>query len=223
MKYFEMGKQKDILSFIEKTIHNKKGATMLKKLFYNFFVIGLLFTNIALYAQENSEKKAPREKLEQVHVEGIVESIDATTREIVLRGPLGNLITMTADKSIERFDEIKKDDVIEADYFKYMLAEFREPTAEEIAEPLVILAEGGKAPEGMDPAAVVGALVKAVVTVEIINRPFMYVTIRGPLGNYHSIDVEDKAILEELNIGEVVILTYVEAVALSLKKVSASK
>ena len=37
-----------------------------------------------------------------------------------------------------------------------MMAEFREPTAQEIAEPAIIMAETGKAPEGMDPAAVVG-------------------------------------------------------------------
>ncbi len=54
-------------------------------------------------------------------------------------------------------------------------------------------------------------------------RSFILITIKGPAGNYLSIDVEDKALLEELNIGEVVILTYVEAVALSLNKVSKSE
>jgi len=184
-------------------------------------VLALSFTNI--FSQDNSEKRPSREKFEHAIIQGTVEAIDAKTREIVLRGPLGNLVTITADESIERFDEIEKNDVIEVDYFTYMLAEFRDPTAEELAEPLVILAGAEKAPKEMDPAAGVGTLVKAVVTVEIINRPFMYVTIKGPAGNYLSIDVKDKAILEELNIGEVVILTYVEAVALSLNKVSKSE
>ena len=90
---------------------------------------------------------------------------------------------------------------------------------DELSEPLVVVAEAGKAPEGMDPSAGLGAVVKAVVTVEIINRPEMLVTIMGPRGNYMTIPVEDYDMIQQLNVGQVVVLTYAEAVALSLTKV----
>ena len=102
-----------------------------------------------------------------------------------------------------------------------MKAEFRQPTEEEVNEPLVVLVEGGKAPEGMDPAAVVGAQVKAVVTIEILNRPSMLATVKGPRGNYTSIPMEDENLMSQLHIGQVVILTYTEAMAVSLEKVRA--
>ncbi|UCE92605.1 MAG: hypothetical protein JSV73_07115, partial [Flavobacteriaceae bacterium] len=102
-------------------------------------------------------------------------------------------------------------------------AEFREPTAEEVAEPVQIVAEAGKAPEGVDPAAAVGAVVKAVVTIEALNRPFMVATVSGPNGNYVSIPMEDEELMKELHIGEVLILTYAEAMAIGLEKVELAK
>ena len=83
----------------------------------------------------------------------------------------------------------------------------------------MLLAQGGKAPEGMDPAAVVGAVVKALVTVEILNRPNMFATVKGPRGNYLTIEMEDEALIQKLHIGQLVILTYAEAMAISLRKV----
>jgi hypothetical protein len=48
----------------------------------------------------------------------------------------------------------------------------------------------------------------------------MLATVRGPRGNYLTIKMEDKALIEQLNIGQVVILTYAEAVVVSLEKLN---
>ncbi|WKK66659.1 hypothetical protein [Lutimonas zeaxanthinifaciens] len=180
----------------------------------------LFFTSADLFAQE---KRPSREKWDQVSMQGTVTEINAETREITLMGSDGGLVTMTAGEDVERFDEIAVDDVIKFEYYTYIKAEFREPTAEEVAEPVQIVAEAGKAPEGVDPAAAVGAVVKAVVTIEALNRPFMVATVSGPNGNYVSIPMEDEELMKELHIGEVLILTYAEAMAIGLEKVELAK
>jgi len=190
---------------------------------YSLLLIAFTFATINLSAQESQDKRPPREKWSLVTMEGTVTNIVKETREVTLMGSKGNLVTITADAAVERFDEIAVDDVISFEYWTYMKAEFRKPTAEELAEPIVVIVEGGKAPEGIDPAAVVGAVVKAVVTIEVLNRPFMLVTIKGPRGNYMTIQMEDKELIQQLHIGEVLIFTYAEAVAVSLKKVNADK
>ena len=172
------------------------------------------------YAQD---KRPSREKWDQVSMQGTVTDINAETRDITLMGTDGGLMTITAGEDVERFDEISIDDVIKFDYYTYIKAEFRDPTPEEVAEPVQMVAEAGKAPEGVDPAAVVGAVVKAVVTIEALNRPFMIATVSGPNGNYVSIPMEDEELMKELHIGEVLILTYAEAVAIALEKVGAVK
>ena len=187
---------------------------------YSLVLSVILLISVNAYAQENEDKRPAREKWEQVAMQGTVTAINADTREITLMGTDGGLVTITASEAVERFDEIAINDVLKFDFYTYMKAEFRAPTAEEMAEPLVIMAEGGKAPEGMDPAAVVGAIVKAIVSIEVLNRPNMTATVKGPRGNYVTIQMEDEKLITELKIGEVLILTYAEAIAVSLEKVS---
>lgn len=185
---------------------------------YTIVIIMIASLTGSIYAQD---KRPSREKWEEASMQGTVTDINAETREITLMGNDGGLMTVTAGEDVERFDEIVVDDVIRFDYYTYLKAEFRDPTPEEVAEPLQIMAEAGKAPEGMDPAAVVGAVVKAVVTIEALNRPFMIATVSGPNGNYVSIPMEDEELMKELHIGEVLILTYAEAMAVELEKVGA--
>jgi hypothetical protein len=192
------------------------------KIYYLVF-IAFMFLSIDVYCQESQDSRPPKEKWSLVIMKGTVKEIVKETREVTLIGPNGNLVTITASDAVERFDEIAVDDVIAFEYWTYMMAEFRKPTPEELAEPLVVIAEGGKAPEGIDPSAVVGAVVKAVVTIEVLNRPYMLATIRGPRGNYMTIEIEDKALIEQLNIGQVVILTYAEAMVVSLEKVNSDE
>ena len=177
--------------------------------------LAIVFASLHSYAQET---RPSREKWDEITVQGTVKEINEATREITLIGSDGGLLTVTAGDDVERFDEIAVGDIIKLDYYTYIKAEFRDPTPEEQAEPLQILAEGGKAPEGMDPAAVVGAIVKAVVTIEALNRPLMVATVSGPNGNFVSIPMEDEKLITELHIGEVLVLTYAEAVAVSLEK-----
>ena len=180
----------------------------------------LVLSTVAVHAQEDKNIWEPREKAEQVTVMGTVTEINPETREITLMGSDGGLMTVTAGEEVERFDEIAVDDVIEFDYFTYIKAEFREPTEEERAEPVQMLVEAGKTPEEMAPAGAVGAVVKAVVTIEALNRPLMLATVSGPNGNYVSIPMEDAEFMTKLRIGQVLILTYAEAMVVSLEKVS---
>ena len=187
---------------------------------YSLVIIAISFLSIYACGQESQDGMPPKEKWSLVTMEGRVTKIVKETREVTLMGSKGELVTITADEAVERFDEIAVDDVIAFEYWTYMMAEFREPTAEELAEPLVVIAQGGKAPEGMDPGAVVGAVIKAIVTIEALNRPYMLAIVKGPKGNFLTIEMEDKELITKLNIGQVVILYYAEAIAVSLEKAS---
>ena len=194
------------------------------KLLKNNFILLLVLSLISLtsYGQETEEKRPSREKWDLAATQGRVTELNKETREITLMDVDGGLVTLTASDEVKRFDEISVGDFINFEYWTFMKAEFREPTAEEIEAPLVVLEEAGKAPEGVAPGAIVGAVVRAIVTIEVLNRPNMLATVRGPQGNYLTIPMEDAKLMEELRIGEVVIMTYAEALAISLEKVSST-
>jgi len=190
-------------------------------------IITLLITlmlAVPAFAQTSAgDKPLAKEKWIRVKIKASVENINSEKREVTLKGPRGNLVTLTATEAVKRFDEIKVGDTVRAEYLTFLRAEFREPTAEEKATPLVVLAEAGRAPKEVDPAGVVGAVVKAVVKVVAINTEEKKVAIQGPRGNFLILPVRDEAVLNNLKVGEVVIMTYAEAVALSLIKDTETK
>jgi hypothetical protein len=185
-------------------------------------IITLLITlmlAVPAFAQTSAgDKPLAKEKWIRVKIKASVENINSEKREVTLKGPRGNLVTLTATEAVKRFDEIKVGDTVRAEYLTFLRAEFREPTAEEKATPLVVLAEAGRAPKEVDPAGVVGAVVKAVVKVVAINTEEKKVAIQGPRGNFLILPVRDEAVLKNLKVGEIVIMTYAEAVALSLSR-----
>lgn len=191
---------------------------------HNYKILSFVFF-IAIQltsAQVIQETRPSKEKWDLVTAEGTVTKINKETREITIRGPEGNLNTIKVSDQItkKKFDKIAVNDKVSFEYWTYVRAEFREPTLAERAEPLQIVSEGGRTPEGAAPGAVIGAIAKAIVTVEILNRPYMMATVRGPQGNYMTMPVEDPKILETVRIGQEFILIYGEAIAVSLEKVT---
>ena len=182
----------------------------MKKL--TLLALAMLLT-LNLFAQEDRAKWFSEE------LQGTITALDTESREVTVIGQEGNIVTLIAGDEVERFNELEIGDLIKLEYWIYMMAEFRNPTKEELAEPLVIIAEAGKVDLDLPPGAAIGALVKAVVTVEVVNRPFMDVVVKGPQGNFMTIPVEDPSLIEMLNVGKVVILTYGEAMALYIEKI----
>jgi len=153
-----------------------------------------------------------------VTVSASVEAIDQASREVTLKGPLGNSVTFTVDQRVKRLDEVKVGDLIRADYYVSFAAELRKPTAEEEKTPFVMLDAAGKAPPGTSPAAGGLRRFKVVTTVEGLDRPTQTITVKGPRGNFLTARVADPSRLTQMRIGENIVITYTEALAISLEK-----
>jgi hypothetical protein len=159
-----------------------------------------------------------REDSVLVSISASVEAIDQKTREVTLKGPLGNTVTFVVDSAVKRLNEFKVGDFVTAHYYVSIAAELRKPTAEEEKEPIVLLDAAGKRPSGASPG--VGGLrrFKVVTTIEGLDRPTETITVKGPLGHLVMVRVADVANLPKLRIGETIVVTYTEALALSLEK-----
>jgi len=85
-----------------------------------------LSQNIAAAAEESESKPITRHEAELTTITATVESVDLEKREVTLKGPLGNKVTLEADKSVKRLDEIKPGDLVRASYYQSIAAELRE-------------------------------------------------------------------------------------------------
>ena len=174
---------------------------------------------VAQAQKANEGLPLAKEKWIEVQLRTSVVGLDIAKREVTLKGPEGNLLTVAVGEHVKRLNEFEVGDIVDVEYVTFLRADFREPTAAEKAEPLVVLAGAGKAPKEVAPAGEVGAVVKAVVKVVAVDTDAARVLIQGPRGNFVVLPVEDKAILKNLKVGESVVMTYAEAMAASLQKV----
>ena len=159
-----------------------------------------------------------REEAVLVTITASVEAIDQASREVTLKGPLGNSVTFTVDQRVKRLNEVQVGDFVRADYFVSFAAELRKPTPEEEKTPLIMLDASGKAPPGTSPAAGGLRRFKVVTTIEGLDRPTQTITVKGPRGNYLTARVADPSNLTQMRIGENIVVTYTEALAVSLEK-----
>jgi Cu/Ag efflux protein CusF len=148
-----------------------------------------------------------------------VQKVDLEKREVTVKEPQGNVMTLRVDKRVKRLNEVKPGDKVEVDYYVSLASEIREPTAAEKESPITVLEAAGKAPPETAPAGVGLIQIKAVVTIVAINRAAEMVTLKGPLGNYLAVRVVDPSRLEKVDLGDTVVVTYTEALAISVEKV----
>nr|MBP6683270.1 hypothetical protein [Halioglobus sp.] len=125
---------------------------------------------------------------------------------------------------VARFDELAVGDMVNAIYTTSVSGELREPTEEELANPLVVLdADAVTASKDEDPGAAVGVTVRAVCTIEGMNRATKTVMLKDSDGDFHIIEDVDPAKMAGVNIGQTIVVTYTEAFALSLDKQAPAK
>jgi Cu/Ag efflux protein CusF len=122
------------------------------------------------------------------------------------------------DKSVQRFDEIKVGDDVKVDYYVSLAGEVREATADEKENPLSEVTVAGKAPASADPAAGGMRMIKAVTKVENLDPASKTVTIKGPRGRTFDVCVKDPATFQKLKEGDTIVITFTEALAVSLDK-----
>lgn len=189
----------------------------------NKLILAALSLTLALatLAQETkltAPKPLSAERTILVTVTAKVEAIDQAKREVTLKGPLGNVVTFVVDERVKRLNEVKVGDEVTADYYVSLAGELRAPTEDEKKNPLTILAGAARAPKGTAPAGGGLRAFKVVATVIGLDLPTQSVTLEGPLGNSGTIRAENVEKLKQLRLGDTVVVTYTEALAISLQK-----
>jgi len=147
-----------------------------------------------------------------------VEAIDQAKREVTLKGTLGNVVTFVVDKRVQRLNEVSVGDEVTADYYVSLAGELRAPTEEEKNAPLTVIETGVRAPKDTVPAAGALRVFKVVATIVGLDLPTQSVTLVGPLGNTGTIRADQVEKLKQLHLGDTVVVTYTEALAVSLEK-----
>ena len=176
---------------------------------------------IAAQAAHHEEEQATGRAM-AVSIEAEVVDVDLETRQVSLKGPNGGIITLTSNENVVKLEDIKVGDILVATYIAALEGELREPTAEELAEPWLVVEEAGISQDGAAPGIGGARIIRAVSTIEGMNRELGTVTIKDSRGKLHLIgDVEPEK-MDGVTLGQTIVIVYAEALALTLEKKAAA-
>lgn len=157
-----------------------------------------------------------------LQAEAVVTAIDLETRQVSLEGPDGDVFTINATENVVKLEDVNIGDRLVVTYLAALETELRAPTAEELAEPWVVMEQAGMSDDAAQPGIAGGRVIRAVVTIEGMNRELGVVTIKDSNGKLHIIgDVEPEK-MEGVSLGQTAVMVYSEALAISLEKKEAA-
>jgi Cu/Ag efflux protein CusF len=181
-------------------------------------IVAVLFFSLALvsFASAQSSDKPAIEKTAVTKMTATVEKIDYEKRLVTLKGPKGNVATIKAGDEVKNLAMVKVGDKIVAEYYESLVVEVLkagEATPGTQAGSAVARAKTGEKPSG-----VAANTITVTATIDKIDKKAQTVTLKGPEGNKETIKLKDPNNLKKVKVGDQVVISYTEALAIALEK-----
>lgn len=169
------------------------------------------------------EPPAPIAREERTDLTATVEAIDRDTRMVSLVGTEGRKATVYAGPDVRNFDQINVGDEVMVSFYAAIGAEVTEPegATEGVKQEGAML----RAAEGARPAGAVAEMLTTTVVIESVDTSLNTVSFRRPDGLTRVLAIEDpkaQAFIRQLKRGDRVKVTYMEAVAVSVRPIDRS-
>jgi hypothetical protein len=151
---------------------------------------------------------------EKVTVTAVVESIDRTSRTVMLKGPEGNLVELTVDPSVTRFDNLKVGDHVTTTYNESVAFNIQKPGTP--MQPDSITTQAGKY-TGAKPGGGVTDTTVATVTIVKIDKAAPSVTFRTSDGAVKTVTPKHPERLNDIKVGDVVVVTKTKGLMIEVQ------
>jgi Cu/Ag efflux protein CusF len=145
-----------------------------------------------------------------------VEKIDLKKRLVTLRGPDGKKVTVHVGEEARNLAQVKKGDRVKVAYYESVAYQVRKPG--EATPGVSVAASAARAQPGAQPGGIAGSVTTVTSTIQAIDPRKPSVTLQGPDGDLVTIKVRDPKKLENVKVGDLVEISYSEAVAISVDK-----
>jgi hypothetical protein len=174
-------------------------------------------TLVVLAACASPEKPSGRME-DVVESRATITAVDRSQRLVTLRDESGGEMVVEATDAVRNFDQIQVGDEVVVAYTEALAWQVK-PAGE--GAPGVSTDEGvTRAKPGEKPSGTVGRSVTMTATITAIDLAAGTVTLTGPGGNSRTIKARDPNNLRKVEVGDLVDITYSEALAVAVKPVS---
>ena len=167
-----------------------------------------------------AEKKPAAAEVKAVKVHGTVAAVDKDAKTITLKGPKGRTLTLDVHDP-QKLEVVKVGDPVVATYYEAIAIEVKKSGA---ATPGITVQEGRVSSKpGENPAGAVAREVTLIGTITAIDAKAPSVTVKGPQGRTETVKVKDPKNLKDVKVGDMIELTYAQALVVALDKEPAKK
>jgi hypothetical protein len=164
-------------------------------------------------AAEMAAKK-PIVVSDKVTAKATVESIDHANRVVTLKGQAGNIVELSVDESVKRFDNLKVGDSVTVQYYESVAYDIKKPGTKVGND--TITTQTGKY-TGDKPGGGVTDTTVSTVTIVAIDPSIPAVTFRTSDGAIDSRRVIHTEYLKDIKVGDVVVVTKKKALMISVE------
>jgi hypothetical protein len=148
-----------------------------------------------------------------VRVRGTIDAIDKERGTVTLKGPKGRTLTLEV-RDKQKLDVVKVGDPVVATYVEAVVIQVKkEGTPGVTTQETRVSSKPGETPAGA-----IGREISITATVTAIDKKAHTVTIKGPQGHTETIKAKNPKNLAAVKVGDLVDITYTQALAISLDK-----
>ena len=151
--------------------------------------------------------------VETLKLTATITAIDKASRDVTLKGPQGNEMTVTAGPEVKNFDRLKVGDKVDLNYVEALTLELKKGGGLVVQRTETAGAAGAK--PGEKPAGAVGRQVTIVADVIAVDPAKQIVTLKGPKRTV-DLKIPNAEQFKRIAKGDQVEATYTQALALAV-------
>jgi Cu/Ag efflux protein CusF len=155
-----------------------------------------------------------------IKISATITAIDKASRDVTLKGPQGNELTVTAGPDVKNFDKLKVGDTVDLQYVEALTLELKKGGGAKVAKTEKTDAVGAK--KGETPGGAVGRQVTIVADVVAVDPAKQVVTLKGPKQTVN-LKVPDPAQFKNIAKGDQVEATFTQAMAITVEPAAPKK
>jgi hypothetical protein len=149
-----------------------------------------------------------------------VTAIDRENRLVTIEGPEGDSMVIQVTDQVKNLPQVEVGDKVKISYFSSKTVDIAKP-GDDVTLGTEVSEVGGTAPAGEKPAAAAGVAVTRTVEVMFVDPYQKYITFLSPDRGLRKISLKDtpqlQHYLNELKKGDIVQVTYTEAMAIAVE------
>jgi len=182
--------------------------------YMRLLLIALVALSLSGCANSEARKDLKIERAGMVSVTATVEEVDMVTRMVTLRGSDGKKVTIYAGKEVVNLPQVRVGDEVVAMYSEALAVRMAKPgeVRDEMAQGMARAVPGSK------PGAFEVNEITVTATIVDIDKTLETATLKLPDGNIRIVKVQDRANLEKVKIGDTIVITYTNELAISVQK-----